>query len=288
MAARRQHVEEHEEEGGMERWLLTYADMITLLMVLFIVLFSIGQLDLKKFEELREGLASSFGTPTPAISSDAAGAEGVLDGGIQAAGDGLGASEEERFEEALTALSEQNVEIREDMEALVQTQEQIQGTLEGAGLGDQVTYRLEPRGLVLNVVSDQILFDLGRNDLRAEGRIVLDGVAGALSGIPNKISIEGHTDNRPLNGGFPFPTNWELSTGRATSVLRYFTDVHGLDPARLSAAGYADQRPIVPNDSDANQAKNRRVEIVVLSSALEALERLAQAEAVEATEEGTP
>jgi chemotaxis protein MotB len=200
----------------------------------------------------------------------------VLDGGVRATGEGLDEEEQILFQEAVEQLEQQNVEIREDMEALVETQTQIQGTLEGQGLGDQVTYRLEPRGLVLNVVSDDILFDLGRAELKPEGRGVLDGVAGALQGIPNDIAIEGHTDNRPLNGGFPYPTNWDLSSGRANAVLRYFLDVHGFDPTRLSSAGYADQRPIVPNDSDANQAKNRRVEIVVLSTAIEALERLQQ------------
>jgi chemotaxis protein MotB len=280
MAARRRRVEEHEEEGGMERWLLTYADMITLLMVLFIVLFSIGQLDLKKFEELREGLNEQFGTPTPAIG-EAAGAAGVLDGGVQAAGDGLGSEEEERFEAALDQLISENVEIREDVEALEATQQQVQGTLEGAGLGDQVTYRLEPRGLVLNIVSDDVLFDSGRADLKPEGKLVLDGIAVALNGIPNEITVEGHTDNRPLNGGFPYPTNWELSTGRATSVVRYFVEQRAVDPTRISGTGYGEYQPIVPNDNAFNQARNRRVEIVVMSSAIEALQRLQEQAAAE-------
>jgi chemotaxis protein MotB len=281
MAARRRRVEEHEEEGGMERWLLTYADMITLLMVLFIVLFSIGQLDLKKFEELREGLNEQFGTPTPAISSEANGAAGVLDGGLQAAGDGLGSEEEERFQAALDELISENVEIREDVEALEATQQQVQGTLEGAGLGDQVTYRLEPRGLVLNIVSDDVLFDSGKADLKPEGKRVLDGIAVALNGIPNVIMVEGHTDNRPLNGGFPYPTNWELSTGRATSVVRYFVEQRAVDPTRISGTGYGEYQPIVPNDNAFNQARNRRVEIVVMSSAIEALQRLQEQAAAE-------
>ena len=285
MAARRsKHEEEHAEEGGMERWLLTYADMITLLMVLFIVLFSIGQVDLKKFEQLREGLTESFGTPAPALSSDAAGASGVLDGGIAAAGEDLSAEE---IAQALESQATRMASIRQEQRQLQETKEQIQGTLEGAGLGDQVTYRLTPRGLVLNIVSDDVLFDLGRAELKPGGRQVLDGVANALSGIPNKIAIEGHTDDQPLNGGLPFPTNWELSTGRATSVLRYFVETHGIVAGRLSAAGYADQQPLVPNDHAFNQARNRRVEIVVLTSAEEAADRLLQ-DAAGDLQEGTP
>jgi chemotaxis protein MotB len=150
-----------------------------------------------------------------------------------------------------------------------------------------VQYRLTPRGLVLNIVTDQVLFDLGRADLKPEGRLVLDGVANALKGIPNQIAIEGHTDDRPLNGGLPYPTNWELSTGRATSVLRYFVEAHGIAAGRVSAAGYADQQPLVPNDNGFNQARNRRVEIVVLTSAEEAADRLLQDAAAD-LQEGTP
>jgi chemotaxis protein MotB len=284
MAARRKrHEEEHEAEEA-ERWLLTYADMITLLMALFIVLFSIGQTDLAKFEQLREGLTESFGTPAPALGGDTSGSQGVLDGGIAAPGEDLTA---DQVQALLQSASLAQANIREEQRQLQETQEQIQGTLEGAGLGDQVTYRLEARGLVLNVVTDQVLFDLGRADLKPEGRLVLDGVANALKQIPNEISIEGHTDDRPLNGGFPYPTNWELSTGRATSVLRYFIDAHGIAQGRLHASGYADQQPLVPNDNGFNQAKNRRVEIVVLSTAQEALERLQQ-DAAAGTQEGTP
>jgi chemotaxis protein MotB len=272
------------EEGNAERWLLTYADMITLLMVLFIVLFSIGQLDLKKFEELREGLSSSFGTPTPALG-DAAGAEGVLDGGVVPNGqDGLDDPAEAMA--AYAAFQAAQREAAQQQAELHQTEEEIQGTLNGQGLGDQVTYRLESRGLVLQVVTDEVLFDSGQADLKPEGVRVLDGIANALRDLPNKIMIEGHTDDRPLNGGVPYATNWELSTGRATSVLRYFVEHHFIASDRVSAAGYADQQPLVANDSDANRSKNRRVEIVVLATTEESEQRLREAAA--AAEEGSP
>jgi len=85
--------------------------------------------------------------------------------------------------------------------------------------------------------------------------------------LPNDISIEGHTDNVPIYGG-PFASNWELSAVRATTVLRYLVAAQGLDPSRMSATGYADTKPVVPNDTPAHQAQNRRVELVVLSSLL--------------------
>lgn len=259
MSAPRKRKKREEEHENEERWLITYADMITLLMVLFIVLFSIGQTDLKKFEDLRSGLASTFGVAEPALEG-----QGILDGGAAPTGEGLN---EEAAEAALLALQQRESELREERGALREAREDIQNALAGQGLGDTVAYRLTPRGLVLQIVTDRILFDLGRADLKSESIQVLDGIANALSSLPNEISVEGHTDNRPLNGGLPYPTNWELSTGRANAVLRYFVEQKGFPANKISAAGYADQRPLFPNDSDQNQARNRRVEIVVLTRA---------------------
>jgi chemotaxis protein MotB len=261
MAARRQKRRPEVEHENAERWLLTYADMITLLMVLFIVLFSIGQVDLKKFEQLRNGLASTFGTPTPVLPSQ--GSEGVLDGGARPSGDGL---ENIDPKDAVAQVQAQAAASAAATQAMQQTQKEVSAALALSGLGDDVTSHLESRGLVLSVVSDKVLFDLGRADLKPEGRQVLDGLAVALRDLPNDLAIEGHTDNRPLNHGALFDSNWELSTARATSVLRYFVDQLGIPAARVSASGYADQRPLVPNDSAENQARNRRVEIVVLSN----------------------
>jgi chemotaxis protein MotB len=247
---RRDHEEEHENE---ERWLLTYADMITLLMVLFIVLFSIGQLDLKKFEQLKVGLSASFGDGGRAAVSGGAGVldagEGALDG--QTAQDILDA-------QTAAAQAEQN--------RLNEAKGDIKEALTGQGLGDQVTFRLEDRGLVLQIVSDRVLFDLGKAHLRPEGQAVLDGIAGALHNVPNNFAVEGHTDNRPIRGG-PFPTNWELSSARATTVLRYLVENAGIPARKISSAGYADTRPLFPNDTNEHRARNRRVELVVLAQA---------------------
>lgn len=246
---RRDHEEEHENE---ERWLITYADMITLLMVLFIVLFSIGQTDLKKFEELKAGLTESFG----------ARGESPIEGGIGVL-DGAPASLDE--ETAIEILEEQQAAKAAGERQLRETAQEVQTALAGKGLGDKVTYRLEDRGLVLQIVTDEVLFDLGKADLRPEGRAVLDGLADALRDVPNRLAVEGHTDNQPINA-FPFGSNWELSSYRATTVLRYLVEQKGLDRKRISAGGYGEERPLVPNDTPANRAKNRRVEIVVLAS----------------------
>jgi chemotaxis protein MotB len=258
-ARRHSHDEEHESH---ERWLITYADMITLLMVLFIVLYSISQVDLAKFRRLKDGLAGGFGGPAAA---------GLLDGGVGPieGGGGVfdaGLPNPEVLESAGAALAAQNARLaaqRKERDVLEGVRREIAESLGEAGVGDAVRFRLEARGLVVTIVTDRVLFDLGEADLRPEGREVIDHLAPALVRLPNLIAVEGHTDNLPISGRFP--SNWELSTARATTVLRELIERHGLAPARLQAAGYADQRSVAGNDTAEGRSANRRVEIVVLS-----------------------
>lgn len=246
MAARRKRHEAHEEHENHERWLITYADMITLLMVLFIVLFAIGQTDLKKFEELKSGLHDSFGSGG---SGPLDGSDAVLAGATPPA-----------------PLPQHGAAAEAETAAFVEaTRERLAEDLARAGLGDAVRFRREARGLVITIVTDQILFDLGSAALRPEGRAVLDALASSLVPLPNAVAVEGHTDDRPMRGAL-HATNWELSTARATAVLRHLAEHGGIVPARLSAAGYADQRPLAPNDSEENRRRNRRVEIVLLTT----------------------
>jgi chemotaxis protein MotB len=265
MAAKRKSRlhETHEEHENHERWLITYADMITLLMVLFIVLFSISQVDLAKFRRLKEGVAGGFGGAAAAGALE--GGAGALDGGPAALDAKLPSANE--LKTATEALKAQNTRLaaeRQEHQVLDGVQKEIQHSLDVDGLGDTVHFRLESRGLVVTVVTDRVLFDIGEADLRPEGREVLDHLASALGRLPNHISVEGHTDNTPISGRYP--SNWELSTARATTVLRELIERHGLAAERLQAAGYADQRPVAGNDTVEDRAANRRVEIVVLSA----------------------
>jgi chemotaxis protein MotB len=261
------HEEEHENH---ERWLITYADMITLLMVLFIVLFSIGQVDLAKFEALKHSLNNSLGgpaKPNPVVS----GGSGVLPAGAQIDGAVPGASGSAgapvSSNEASVALVQQKggSAAAKEQAALQGAEQAIKQALAGKGLLDAVTFRQELRGLVVTVVSDNVLYPVGSAVLEPQGREVLDALGPALAKLPNDISVEGHTDNQPIIPGGVYASNWELSTARATAVVRYLIDVHHLTPGRMSATGFADTRPLVPDTSRANQALNRRVEIVVLT-----------------------
>lgn len=256
MAARRKRPEEHEEHENHERWLITYADMITLLMVLFIVLFSISQVDLAKFEKFKAGL-SEFGNGD--------GSESLIElneGGL------LSDPQLAQLTQAQQALEDQQAHdkaVDEEQAALQGAQNSIVEDLRSAGLENVARFRIEERGLVVTIVTDRVLFEPGSDVLTADGLAVVDVISDALAPLPNLLSIEGHTDSVPIATS-RFPSNWELSTARATSVLRALVDRHAIAPLRLSAAGYADQRPLAANDTAAGRSTNRRVEIVVHST----------------------
>ena len=278
----------HEEEPeNHERWLITYADMITLLMVLFIVLFSIGQVDLAKFQALKHSLNTSFGGASPKVNPVVSGGAGVLTAGSEVSGAAPGGSgatgaptDSSQAEVALVPIkggtsttpasgsssgNGGSAAAQAEQAVLNGAEAQIEQALTKRGLQDAVTFRTEARGLVVTVVTDYVLYPLDSAVLQPEGRAVLDALAPALAALPNDLSVEGHTDSTPVTGG-PYATNWELSTARATAVVRYLIDAHHIDPTRLSATGYADTRPLVPNTNTSNRALNRRVEIVVLNN----------------------
>lgn len=264
MARRRKKPTHHEEEENGERWLLTYADMITLLMVLFIVLFAIGQIDQKKFEKLHDGLAQSFGESTVLN-----GGAGLLDGSAEQApapDDSLAGQQALQAQrEALLAAqlaADATMKKAQEMAAL---EASFSTALAKKGLRSSVEFqRVQDRGLVVNIVTDRVLFDAGEASLRPEGSKVLDAMAPLLKKLPNGLVIEGHTDDQPMSDP-RFDSNWELSTARATTVLRHLLG-EGVAPTKVAAAGYSDQRPLQPGRSAASRARNRRVAIVILST----------------------
>ncbi len=258
------HHEEEEEHVNHEAWVIPYADMLTLLMGLFLVLWAIGNQDLAKMKEFAQGFSSQMGMSQPLD-----GGGGVLADGVAASPTtttllpGTGESSEARaaLEREAAAASARALE----MDQLTEAEAVIREFAQGAGFGDAVSFRREDRGLVVSIVSDDVLFAAGSADLRPQGSAALDALAVALGSLPNRISIEGHTDDVPISSG-RFPSNWELSTSRASVVLRYLVDRHGMDPARLVAGGYAEQRPLESNATVEGRARNRRVDIAVLSN----------------------
>lgn len=151
----------------------------------------------------------------------------------------------------------------DDLEQLQDVQAAVVESLEVAGLGELASFRFDGRGLVLSLATDNVLFDSGSTSISPLGRDLIAAVAGPLDAFGNDIFVEGHTDDVPV--GRPGYTNWNLSTDRAVAVVSLLAAEHGIDQHRLGAAGYAEWRPRVPNDSARNRATNRRVDVLVVA-----------------------
>ena len=234
---------ESEHKGNHERWLLTYADMITLLMTFFIVMYAMSIADTSKMKKLAESLHDAFlGQGNPQLlKSD----EMVMpkEGDAQAnAGEG-GKSEEARMGEVQDMLYE---------------------FIEKENLSTEISLEMEERGLVIRL-SESMLFASGEDTIKADAYRKLAVVGKMLTTIPNYIRVEGHTDNVPIHGN-NFRSNWQLSSERATRIVELLSSRHGDSPLRYSAIGYAEYRPLATNKTETGRAENRRVEIVILKT----------------------
>ncbi len=224
------------ESAGMMRWLLTYADMITLLLALFIILFAISTISKVKLQRLATEIAGGFSS-TDALNHPP-------NGGLTAARAG-------RTQDANMAT------IKAKLDQYVKTHR----------LQSKVQTRLDRSGLVITLLSDRTYYDSGSADLRPEAQQLLDAIAGQLRTVKNAVRVEGSTDDVPIATS-QYPTNWELSAARATGVTRYLVEHDRIVPTRLSFAGYGEFRPKFPNDTEAHRHQNRRVDVVILNGAL--------------------
>jgi len=229
MMARRKKTDENEDLG---RWLLTYADLITLLLAFFIVMYSMSQIDAKKFGKMSRALS------------------GALKGGSLAI---------KRGEDIGMAPGKGVMEIGH----LMSIGRMIEEKINKPGDDKPISTEMSERGLVIHIV-ESALFRQGSADLEAKAKSVLEIVSSHLDGIDNHIRVEGHTDDIPINT-IKYPSNWELSSARATEVVRYFIENKIVAPGEISALGYGEYRPIKPNNSIENRAQNRRVDIVILT-----------------------
>jgi chemotaxis protein MotB len=203
--AKREKIHEAEKDRS-ERWLLTYSDLITLLLIYFIVMFSMSTINARKFEAVTNSLAIILGS---------AGRSGILTGG---------------------RTTFPSTEESKEKKAMKSTEERINRMIGQMGLAGKITATMEGRGLVISV-KDTVFFQRGSAELTPRARDIMETVGRILSRMPNSVRIEGHTDNDPIHTP-QFFSNWELSTARATNVLQYLVQSIGFPPERLSAAGY--------------------------------------------------
>ena len=219
----------HEEHENHERWLVSYADFITLLFAFFVVMYSTSSVNEGKFRAMSESAQAAF---NPSHYSSRKIEIGP------------------KFQQAelKTAKIEHIVAIKE--------------VLKGLEKENKLNIFQDRRGIVIRI-TDTALFDSGSADIRKEASDSVDSLAGVTASMKENVQIEGHTDNIPINSP-KFPSNWELSSARATSIIRRFIS-YGIEPKRLTAIGYGEYRPIAGNETADGRSKNRRVDIVILN-----------------------
>jgi len=215
-----------EEHDNADRWVVSYADFITLLFAFFTVMYAVSRVDSAKLRDFAGSARAAFGPAGPGAGKP------VIEGIVP-------------IPRTANGLKQEAVRI-----------------VEAAGAGGAVTVRRDPRGLVLSM-GENVLFDPGQAAAKPSSSDALSAVAAIVKKTRGDAVVEGHTDSLPIANS-RYASNWELSAARATDVLARLIKEHGIAPARLSAAGYAEFRPIASNASPEGRALNRRVDVVVL------------------------
>lgn len=233
----------HDDHGPMhvdERWVVPYADMMTLLLALFVMLFALSNIDVRKFAALAQSMAAAFNTDvmtgTTAVTV-MSGQESAPDVGTFDSGAGVVASDYSRLDATLSDFAIAN------------------------GIADRLQVTRSSEGIVIRI-GGSLLFESGRAVLDEKSLALLDRIVTLVKPLPNRVRIEGHTDDVAPDG-FLYADNWALSVARAKAVLEAMVAA-GIDQSRLAVEGLAQYQPLVPNTNDVNRAENRRVDLVIL------------------------
>jgi chemotaxis protein MotB len=256
-----------EEEHPDERWLASYMDMVTVLMCMFIVLFAMSSVDQDKYIALRNSLATGFGQ-TDVGKVDTASGTVVTVNDVTPEGQGYSTGDETDMSKASASgtagTAEELAQAQAELDDLTAIKEAIAASLAGSGLTADVQFSTDARGLTVRLVGSETFFGTNSADLSDTARRVMDAIAPVLRGAGHDVSIEGHADQRSSTA--PYATNWELSSARATQVLRDLVERGGLPVEHAQAVGFGSSRPLSAGGTEADFATNRRVDIVVLSN----------------------
>jgi len=250
--SKNRHAEEEEHENA-ERWLLTYADLITLLLIFFILMYTMAKLDASKFNIIKDSLSGALKSGTNQIKQ---GNPGIMDKYTPTLESDMASEEMEKI-----AMDSMEIKIAE--------------LIQKYNLQNYITVTQEVRGLdieIRNELSNIVLFNSGSSDLTPPAGDIITRIGAVLHELPNnQIHVEGHTDNKPISTK-EFDSNWELSTARATNVVKQLIDHSQIDPTKMSAVGCGEYKPVSDNATDEGRAKNRRVNIIILRNKYSALE----------------
>jgi chemotaxis protein MotB len=273
MSSRRKPAVHEEEHDNHERWLVTYADMITLLMVLFIVLFAMSTVDQKKFNALKEGLAAGFGQSTSVLD----GSSSILEEPGMSVAEPINpnvVSEQPEIQQiaaqaATTALAKQQQakyqEAAQEASRLREVEARLLAALRKRGLEEDVQTKIDGRGLTVSLVSRHVVFANNLATFTPRGRLIVTTMAPILRDLPDRLAIEGHTNQVAVKPKY-FASDWDLSAARAITVLRYLHERQQVPAKRLSAVGFGHVKPLVDPSLPRSQELNKRVDIVVLSA----------------------
>ena len=256
-------IKKHEKEANHERWLVSYADFITLLFAVFVTLYAMSQTDKRKVEALVASMKESFGHVKTGASAERVNiVEGTDIRRIPAIRPetltpGKGGEDQGVHKKRTHA----EIKDFEEIKAAIET------NLKNKGALDKVNVAVTKRGLVVSL-KEAGFFDSGSADVKKNSYGLLATVAESLTKYSNPIRVEGNTDNVPISSRF-FKSNWELSTTRGTNIVHYMIDKYDFQPEKISAVGYGEYRPIADNNDETGRKKNRRVDIVLLSTGSE-------------------
>jgi len=262
-----------EVSEGAPEWMTTYSDLVTLLLTFFILLFSMAVIDKQKFEEVAHSLRSSFSHISGGDSFNVNKGESMisltpydnaeeLQEALEELVDEMATDDEEgkgEGEEANRAAQEK--EAAEKQQAIKVAKVKIQDLIDELGLNENIKIIDEKDRVILRIDS-LILFDSGSANLKESGRPVIEKIGLLLRNLETDIMVQGHADDRPIHTPL-FPSNWELSTKRATNVIKYLIEKSAMHQRYLTATGNGEFKPIAPNDTEYNRQKNRRIDIVI-------------------------
>ena len=272
MSQKNKRKKQNEQSGGGTAWLCTFNDLMTLLMVFFVLIFSMGSLDLEKSSGMISSLQSGLGVLEGGKRVDVSVVDPKLS--VEEMENDMG-NLREVYSEILQDMSEADGDVgghgsgeeddvkKEAENKVVRNYYLPNRHLQNIKLLDNIETSITSQGIYITL-KENLLFESGSAKINISGYPVLQKVAKIIKKIPYDIRIEGHTDNVPIHTE-SYPTNWELSIDRAIHILKYFIKEGNIIPEKMSAVGYGDVKPVSENNSPENRAKNRRVEIVLVN-----------------------
>ncbi len=244
----------HEEHENLERWLVSYADFMTLLFATFVVLYALNQTTVVEMKKVEDSLKKAFS------------ASSILEGGLGVMNSGISVLEDNGADAIIDTLLMEYISPKYEQESFKQIKKEIEDKVKSGELKD-ISAKIDDRGLVITITDNNIFFKSASAELSESSKKVLDQIGKLIveKFAMHSIRVDGHTDALPISGT-KYPSNWELSSARSSTIVRYLINKFHILPDLMTAVGYAETRPLEKGNDPKALAKNRRVEIVVLKN----------------------